>query len=248
MSAVLITGGTGFIGSRFALACAERGEDVRVLAQMNTPAERQNCQELEQHGITIVDGSVTDPGAVAQACAGVDVVYHLAAAQHEANVPDKHYYDVNVEGTRNMLNAVVEKGVRRLVHGSTIGVYGTNKNGPVCDDSPLQPDNIYGITKLEAEKVVREFFDKLPLAIVRISETYGPGDRRLLKLFDGIQKGRFFHIGDGRNLHHVVTLMICLKVCGKDTGRPNEQKFKERTAPEEPQTKEVFQLGANCSA
>jgi len=204
MHTTLITGGTGFIGSRLALACAARGEQVRVLAQRNTPAERQNCQQLEQHGIDIVEGSVTDPGTVAQACDGMNVIYHLAAAQHEANVPDKHYYDVNVEGTRNLLEAAVRAGIRRFVHGSTIGVYGIGRNGPVQDDSPLQPDNIYGKTKLEGEKVVRQFFDKLPIAIVRISETYGPGDRRLLKLFHGIQKGRFFHIGDGQNLHHLV--------------------------------------------
>ena len=190
MPTTLITGGTGFIGSRLALACVARGENVRVLAQMNTPAERQNCQELEQHGITIVQGSVTDPDAVVRACDNVDVIYHLAAAQHEANVPDKHYYDVNVEGTRNMLKAAIQKGVSRFVHGSTIGVYGISNNGPVRDDSRLQPDNIYGITKLQGEKVVREFLDKLPIAIVRISETYGPGDRRLLKLFDGSNFGK----------------------------------------------------------
>jgi nucleoside-diphosphate-sugar epimerase/2-polyprenyl-3-methyl-5-hydroxy-6-metoxy-1,4-benzoquinol methylase len=204
MMNVLITGGTGFIGSQLALACVAHGENVRVFAQKNTSAERQNCRELEQHGITIVEGSVTDPDAVARACDGVNVIYHLAAAQHEANVPDEHYYDVNVEGTRNMLETAVEKGASRFVHGSSIGVYGISNNGPVRDDSPLEPDNIYGITKLEGEKVVREFFDKLPIAIVRISETYGPGDRRLLKLFDGIHKGRFFHIGHGRNLHHLV--------------------------------------------
>jgi nucleoside-diphosphate-sugar epimerase/2-polyprenyl-3-methyl-5-hydroxy-6-metoxy-1,4-benzoquinol methylase len=204
MHTTLITGGTGFIGSRLALACAARGEQVRVLAQRNTPAERQNCRELEQRGITIVEGSITNPDTAARACEGVEVVYHLAAAQHEANVPDKHYYDVNVEGTRNLLQTAVRTGVRRFVHGSTIGVYGINNNGPVRDDSPLNPDNIYGITKLEGEKVTREFFEKLPVAIVRISETYGPGDRRLLKLFEGIQKRSFFHIGDGRNLHHVV--------------------------------------------
>jgi nucleoside-diphosphate-sugar epimerase/2-polyprenyl-3-methyl-5-hydroxy-6-metoxy-1,4-benzoquinol methylase len=204
MQTTLITGGTGFIGSRLALACAARGENVRVLAQRNTPAERQNCRQLEKQGITVVEGSVTDPEAVARACNGVEVVYHLAAAQHEANVPDQYYYDVNVEGTRNMLQAAVRSGVRRFVHGSTIGVYGISRNGPVRDDSPLQPDNIYGVTKLEGEKVVRQFFDRLPISIVRISETYGPGDRRLLKLFDGIQKRRFFHIGGGRNLHHLV--------------------------------------------
>jgi len=138
MPTVLITGGTGFIGSRLALACLERGEDVRVFAQRNTPAERQNCQQLEQHGIIIVEGYVTDPGAVACACEAVDVIYHLAAAQHEANVPDKHYYDITVQGTRNMFEA----SVHRFVHGSTIGVHGISNNGPVRDDSPLQADNI----------------------------------------------------------------------------------------------------------
>jgi dihydroflavonol-4-reductase len=112
--------------------------DVRVFAQRNTPAERQNCQQLEQHGIIIVEGYVTDPGAVACACEAVDVIYHLAAAQHEANVPDKHYYDITVQSTRNMFEA----SVHRFVHGSTIGVHGISNNGPVRDDSPLQADNI----------------------------------------------------------------------------------------------------------
>ncbi|UCF20467.1 MAG: NAD-dependent epimerase/dehydratase family protein [Gemmatimonadota bacterium] len=201
---VLITGGTGFIGSRLALRCLERGEHVRVLAKLNTAAERQNAEEIEGRGIEVAEGSVSDGQATRRACEGVDVVYHLAAAQHEANVPDKYYYEVNVDGTRNMLAAAVECGVDRFVHGSTIGVYGIGRDGPVGDDSPLEPDNIYGVTKLKGEKVVREYFDKMPIAIARISETYGPGDRRLLKLFKGIARDRFFMIGGGRNLHHPV--------------------------------------------
>ncbi len=201
---VLITGGTGFIGSRLALRCLEEGEQVRVLAKLNTPAERQNAQEIEGRGIEVAEGSVSDGQATLRACQEVDVVYHLAAAQHEANVPDKYYYEVNVDGTRNMLDAAVECGVDRFVHGSTIGVYGIGRDGPVGDDSPLEPDNIYGVTKLEGEKVVRGYFDKMPTAIARISETYGPGDRRLLKLFKGIARNRFFMIGNGRNLHHPV--------------------------------------------
>lgn len=204
MTRVLITGGTGFIGSRLALRCRAGGDEVRVLAQRNTEAEEENARGLEAEGVEVIEGSVTGPSAARRACGEVEVVYHLAAAQHEANVPDSHYYEVNVQGTRNMLEAAAEAGVQRFVHGSTIGVYGLGNGGPVTDATPLDPDNIYGVTKLEGEKVVRTYFDRMAIPIVRISETYGPGDRRLLKLFRGIAARRFVRIGRGRNLHHPI--------------------------------------------
>ncbi len=225
MTRTLITGGTGFIGSRLALRCHEAGEQVRVLGRLNTHAEGQNTEELERKGIEFVDGSVTDPEAVGRACGGIEVVYHLAAAQHEANVPDSYFYEVNVDGTRTVLEKAVECGVSRFVHGSTIGVYGIGTDGPVTDDSPLEPDNIYGITKLEGEKVVRSYFNRLPIAIARIAETYGPGDRRLVKLFKGIARKRFFMIGNGENLHalvHIDDLIDGLRLAatrGEATGK-----------------------------
>ena len=204
MTTVLITGGTGFIGSRLALHCLESGEAVRVLGQRRTPAEGQNADALAAAGAELLETSVSDRPGVSRACDGVDVVYHLAAAQHEANVPDRHFYEVNVEGTRNLLEAAESLGVGRFVHGSTIGVYGSTGAGAVGSDAPLHPDNIYGVTKLEAERVAQGFSERVPLAIVRISETYGPGDQRLLKLFRAIGSGRFVRIGPGRNLHHLV--------------------------------------------
>lgn len=204
MIRVLVTGGTGFIGSRLALQCLAEGEAVRVLAQRNTEAEKSNASALEAQGLEFVEGSITDLSAVRTACKDVDIVYHLAAAQHEANVPDSHYYQVNVEGTRKMLDAAAQAGVPRFVHGSTIGVFGLGRNGPVTERSPLEPDNIYGVTKLEGENVVRSYFDQMAIAIVRISETYGPGDRRLLKLFRALAAGRLVRIGPGRNLHHPI--------------------------------------------
>ena len=204
MTRVLITGGTGFIGSRLALRCREAGEQVLVLAPCRTSPERQRADELRASGIDIVEVSVTDREAVRGAMKDVDTVYHLAAAQHEANVPDAYFYEINVEGTRNVLAAAVDAGVARVVHGSTIGVYGIGRNGPVSDDSPLEPDNIYGVTKLAGERVAMEYATRLPLAIVRISETYGPSDRRLLKLFRGMALGRFAMIGRGDNLHHPI--------------------------------------------
>jgi nucleoside-diphosphate-sugar epimerase len=147
---------------------------------------------------------VTDRDRVFEALQGIDVVYHLAAAQHEANVPNQRFWDVNVTGTENLLEASVAAGVARFVHGSTIGVYGTALDGCLDEQSPVHPDNIYGVTKLAAETRVLALREEFPVVIIRIAETYGPGDRRLLKLFKAIQKKVCFSIGSGKNLHHLI--------------------------------------------
>jgi nucleoside-diphosphate-sugar epimerase len=152
----------------------------------------------------VAPASVTDKPRVFALLPNVDLVYHLAAAQHEANVPDQRFWDVNVTGTQNVLEASVDAGVRRFVHGSTIGVYGPTAAAYLDERSPLKPDNIYGLTKLEGERLVGSYQDRLPIVIIRISETYGPGDLRLLKLFKAIQKHLFFMIGGGRNMHHPI--------------------------------------------
>jgi len=200
---VLISGGTGFIGSRLALACLRRGFEVTVLGQENSLAEARNRQLTESKGAQFVSASVTDKDRVSQAVLGIDCVYHLAAAQHEANVPDARFWEVNVEGTRNILEASAVAGVKRFVHGSTIGVYGS-LSGEIDENSPVNPDNIYGVTKLEGEKLAVSFRDRLPVVVIRISETYGPGDYRLLKLFKAIRKGAFFMLGRGTNKHHLI--------------------------------------------
>jgi len=201
---ILITGGTGFIGSRLALKCLERGDSVKVLGQGNNPAELENKKLLEAGGADVTIASVTDRGRIFDLLHGVDLVYHLAAAQHEANVPDQMFWEVNVTGTKNVLEASVNARVKRFVHGSTIGVYGSNLHGTIDEQCTLKPDNIYGITKLEGEKLVQSFNEELPIVIVRISETYGPGDQRLLKLFKAIKKNIFFMIGSGKNKHHLL--------------------------------------------
>ncbi len=200
---VLITGGTGFIGSRLALFCHQCGDTVHVLGQANTPAEESNVALLTAAGVAVDLVAVEQIGQHGQWFAGVDLVVHLAATQHEANVPDAHFRTVNIEGTRAVLEAAVAAGVQQFVHGSTIGVYGI-LDGVIDEQSPLTPDNIYGVSKRDGEQLVLSYADRLPLVVVRISETYGPGDRRLLKLFKAINKGVFFVIGKGDNLHHLI--------------------------------------------
>jgi nucleoside-diphosphate-sugar epimerase len=149
-------------------------------------------------------GSVQDKDKLIELAQGCDIVFHLAAAQHEANVPDEHFYQVNVEGTRNVLEASIAGQVKRFVHGSTIGVYGSAMEGEIDENTVLRPNNIYGITKREGEQLALSYSDRLPVAVVRISETYGPGDRRLLKLFKAVQKNVFFVIGKGDNKHQLI--------------------------------------------
>ncbi len=201
---VFITGGTGFIGSRLALRCLEKGDSVRVLGMENNPGEAENKKIIESEGAEVVLESVTNRERIFELVQGFDLVYHLAAAQHEANIPDQMFHDINVTGTRNILEASVNANVKRFIHGSTIGVYGSALEGHIDGKSPLKPNNSYEITKLEAEKLVQSFHEKLPVAIIRISEIYGPGDRRLLKLFKTIKKKFFFMIGNGKNIHQLL--------------------------------------------
>ena len=202
---VLITGGTGFIGSRLAQRCLEKGYEVRVLGREDAgDAEIENRTFLGSQGVDVVLGSVTDRERMLKITADVNIVFHLAAAQHEMNVPDELFRSVNADGTRNMLEASIAAGVERFIHGSSIGVYDRDVDSIVDESTPVKPDNIYGVTKAEGEEIVRSYFDRLPCTIVRISETYGPGDRRLLKLFRGIDKGVFFVIGSGDNIHQLI--------------------------------------------
>jgi nucleoside-diphosphate-sugar epimerase len=200
---LLITGGTGFIGSRTALRAHGLGHAVRVFGMRNTLAEAANHELLQEAGIEVRLGGIEELASAEGALDGVDAVIHLAAAQHEMNVPDAHFHAVNVRGTELLLDASRRAGVGRFVYGSTIGVYG-NREGRIDETTPVAPDNIYGRTKLEAERLVLARKHELPVVAVRISETYGPGDRRLLKLFKAVRKGSFFLVGGGRNLHHPI--------------------------------------------
>ena len=201
---LLITGASGFIGSRLALYARREGLAVRATGVVNTAHEATRVRDLSTAGIQVILGQLQEPEFAARLLEGVDRVIHLAAAQHEANVPDSYFHGVNVIGTRTLLDASMNAGVQRFVYGSTIGVYGSAARGRLDEATPAQPDNIYGRTKLEAEGVVQSFATRLATTIVRISETYGPGDFRLLKLFKGIERRRFFVIGSGMNQRQVI--------------------------------------------
>jgi nucleoside-diphosphate-sugar epimerase len=201
---ILVTGGTGFIGSQLALHAARVGHSVTVASPIRNDVERFRSDLLKRAGIPVVEAALDDTARLREALAGQDAIIHLAAAQHEAEAPESHFRKVNVDGTRQLLTLAVGAGVKRVVHGSTIGVYGDGRQGVLDELSPLAPDNPYGRTKAEGEAVVREFASRIEVAIVRISETYGPADQRLLKLFKAIARGRYVTLGSGLNERQLI--------------------------------------------
>lgn len=199
---LLVTGGTGFIGSHLAEEGRRRGAEVVVLGLTGRPEERANAALLRRQGVEILEGSITDEALCRQAVRGATHVFHLAVAMREGGKRDEFFEAVNLDGTRRLLEASAAEGVRRFVYCSTIGIYGHRAPGVTTEDSPLAPGNIYERTKVAAEALVREFGAGrgLPYVILRPADVYGPRDQRLLKLFDGVSRGRFplFGRGDGR--------------------------------------------------
>jgi nucleoside-diphosphate-sugar epimerase len=199
---VLVTGGNGFVGAHLVRRLLARGHRVTTLDK--NPGLFDH--ELRSGGGTLLGGSVTNPDDVDRAVAGSELVYHLASPFGDILQPDATYWDVEVNGTRNVLEAAQRHGIRRVVHCSTQGVHGIITQPPGDEDSPLAPRDYYCYSKVEGEKVCQEFISRgLDVVIVRPTSVYGPGDiRGWLKLYRMVAKGWFLMIGDGETLNHPV--------------------------------------------
>ena len=145
------------------------------------------------------EGDLIDARAVERAVAGCSHVFHIAALYREAKHPDQVYRDVNVGGTRNIVEAADRHAVGRVIHCSTAGVHGDIAALPADEVAPYNPGDIYQETKLEGELLARRAFaEGLPGVVFRPVGIYGPGDLRFLKLFRSIQNKRFVMFGQRR--------------------------------------------------
>lgn len=197
---ILVTGGTGFTGKALVRRLIDLGHQVVALDYK----EGLKTQELRDWGAEVVLGSVTDPEAVRRAMQGVELVHHLAAAFREMNVPDSYYHEVNVGGTRNVLEAAMAEGVRKVIYCSTCGVHGNVDHPPAGEDAPIQPADYYQRTKYEAEPVVRQFHERgLKTVILRPAAIYGPGDpERFFLIYKRVASGKFPMFGSGKTCYH----------------------------------------------
>ena len=217
---VLVTGATGFTGGHLARALRSRGDLVRALVR-----DSSRARDLSAAGIELVTGDLRDATALTRAVADTDIVYHVAAMYREAGVSADAYRAVNAVAVRCLIESAAAARVRRVVHCSTVGVHGDVEHPPANEDAPLRPGDVYQRTKLEGEQLAREAADRLGIevTIVRPTGIYGPGDRRLLKLFRAAVR-RFPILGSGEIYYHLTyidDLIEGFRLCGEQPAAAN---------------------------
>ena len=182
---------------------------------------RHGTEPLAAEGIGIVEGDLARPETLPSAVAGgYDVIYNIAALYRQAGLPDSVYHQVNAVAVGQLIEAAAAAGVKRVVHCSTVGVHGDIEHPPANEDAPLSPGDVYQVSKVEGERIAREAAARtgIEVAIARPSGIYGPGDRRLLKLFRGVARRKFVILGDGRIFYHLTyidDLVEGFRLCGE---------------------------------
>lgn len=200
---ILVTGATGFTGKHLVRALCKTGASIRVIVR-----DTSDTSEIDDLPLTKFTGDVFDPSVVDKAMSGVTYVFHVAAAYREAKINDEVYWNVHVKSTHHLAEAAVKQpGFRRFVHVSTMGVHGHIDEPPATEEYRFSPGDKYQETKVEAELWIREFAKEndLPLCVVRPAAIYGPGDKRLLKVFKMAQMRFVPMLGFGQKfLYHLI--------------------------------------------
>lgn len=173
MMKTLVTGTTGFVGSALIRELIGDGREVKVLTRPGTDTRNIDGLDVER-----VHGDLRDKNSLRLALRGCDVLYHTAAYYSLWDKDKKLIYDINVDGTRNILET--SEGLKKIVYTSTVGCVGLTAGKPANEDTPLDPSllcNDYKRSKYQAEEVAREFCRKgFPIVIVNPSTPVGPRD------------------------------------------------------------------------
>lgn len=192
MMQVMVTGATGFVGSHLVRLLNEAGHQVRVLYR--SPKKLAVLQGLEYEGI---QGDLDDIESLNQACAGCDIVFHVAAKADYWRSDDKDLMmKINVQGTDNVLSAAQRAGVRRVIFTSSASAIGFREDGSAADET--EPFNLpphrfwYAHSKVEAEKVVARYVaDGLDVITLCPTVIIGPGDLNAISGTFIIETARF---------------------------------------------------------
>lgn len=193
---IAITGGSGFIGTELAKLLKADGHDIVIIDIRNS--------ETFPPDVSLTD--VRDFEKLKAALKGADAIYHLAAEHRDDVQPIQKYYDVNVTGGQNVINAAKELGIQKIIFTSSVAVYplepANPKTGSVESD-PAAPFNDYGHSKYQSEQTFQKWAAEdatRTLVITRLVATFGKGNRgNIYTLINQIATGKFMMIGDGSN-------------------------------------------------
>ncbi|MGF1494220.1 MAG: NAD-dependent epimerase/dehydratase family protein [Microcoleaceae cyanobacterium] len=201
-SKVLVTGATGFTGSVLVRKLVEQNVEVVAIARPTS-----NLAPFEGMPIQWLRGDVFDPELIERAIPGVNYIFHMVTPFRDPKLKDDGYRQVHVVSTQLLAKtALKQPDFKRFVHVSTIGVHGHIENPPADETYRMKPGDIYQDTKVEGELWIREFAkaEGLSIAVVRPAGIYGPGDKRLLKIFQMVSRQWVPVVGDGSNLYHFI--------------------------------------------
>lgn len=192
MKNVLFIGGSGFVGTRL----------IEITKKEFNISNFDKQQSVFYPEITSI-GDVRDPDSLDKAMKDKEMVVLLAAEHRDDVSPTSLYYDVNVQGAKNVLDAMDKNGVKKIIFTSSVAVYGLNKKNP--DEShPAEPFNHYGRSKWQAEEILRDWNRKdmknRSLIIIRPTVIFGERNRgNVYNLLKQISSGRFLMVGKGTN-------------------------------------------------
>jgi nucleoside-diphosphate-sugar epimerase len=226
MTAVFVTGGSGFIGGRLIERLCGEGHSVRALARSDAAAER-----VRDRGAEPVRGDLSDVAAMRAGAEGCELAFHAAATLGDWGRRED-FERGNVQGTSNVLRAAREGGVRRLVHVGTEAALMSGQPLVEVDElSPLRPDSpvLYSATKARAEQaVLAANSDGFETLVVRPRFVWGRGDTTLLPaMLAMVRAGRFAWIGGGRHLTSITHVDNTVEglILGATRGRPGNAYF-----------------------
>ncbi len=193
---ILVTGAGGDIGSNLISTLLRQGHKVRALIRSPREANR-----IRQPGVEIFVADVTDPRTLNGAAINIDITYHLAAALFVVN-PGEELRKINYEGTINVANECIDKGVKRFIFPSSPLVLGlhTKPSKPISpEEASTQPNCYYALYKKLCEQhlLVLDQHGKLAVTILRLGTVYGPDVRIIKTLKTFIQRGLYRIPGDG---------------------------------------------------
>jgi nucleoside-diphosphate-sugar epimerase len=189
---ILVTGGSGFIGTNLVADLLDEGHRVVIYDKRKSETYPDLC----------IIGDVRDKEKLIRSMRGVDAVYHLAAEHRDDVQPTSLYYEVNVGGAENIVFALKKSDVNKLIFTSTVAVYGLNSGTP-NEDSPLKPFNDYGKSKYKAETIFNKWADSENtncLITVRPTVIFGEKNRgNVYNLLHQLSSGKFIKVGKGVN-------------------------------------------------